>query len=161
MKRALLVLGSSCPVFQHFSDSNSSSGRRRRERRRLRHNNLQAVSPEVNTKILRVERQTRGSYKNRTRITTTLPPAASRCIVRRYGYAAGALIPLALSLGRASPLSARFWRSFSGGVDASRQFPGLFRFRHSSWYWSAGPLCRRRSAFGFCQTLIGVSIGQT
>ncbi len=36
---------------------------------------------EVCVRDLQVERRARRSYKNRTRITTTLPPAASRCIV--------------------------------------------------------------------------------
>src|ERR1700746_1471195 len=95
----------------------------------------------------RVRRRACPSYKNRTRITAPLPPAASRCIVRYYGYAAGALISLALSLGRAQPLSAG-----SGSPPWETRccppVPGLSRLRNTRFRRSVGRLRGRYSALG-------------
>ena len=100
---------SRCPVPQHFSDSNGRARRWRRNWWRLpERNHLQTVIVKVCMKDLGVEPPGCRSYKNRTRSTTTLSPAASRCIVHSHGYAAGALIALALSVGRAQPPSAGF-----------------------------------------------------
>src|ERR1700726_2433008 len=100
-----------------------------------------------------VERRTCRSYKNRTRIATPLPPAASRCIVRYYSYVAGALISLALSLGGAEPPSAGS-RRLPLETRRCPSVPGLSRLRNTRFRGSIGGLCGCDLALGLCRDVL-------
>ena len=113
-------------IRQYSRDSNRSQGRWRRTGPPVAAPNFASPSQRqsiVHQRSANCDNEARRSYKNRTRLTCTLRPAAGGIIVLQDRHAAGALIPLELPLGCAKYISFGPWRSFLWRRGLRRQIP--------------------------------------